>query len=77
VISAPAPTGLDKAAPLKRGGAMKETLAKEFSTQPGLPRRLCAGSGHLQVRDGIVIMDSNWSLGRPESLLFIGSKLYW
>jgi hypothetical protein len=30
VISAPAPTGLDKAAPLKRSGAMKETLAKEF-----------------------------------------------
>jgi hypothetical protein len=34
VISAPAPTGLDKASPLKRSDAMKETLAKEFPT-PG------------------------------------------
>jgi hypothetical protein len=30
VICAPAPTDLDKAAPLKRNGAMKETLEKEF-----------------------------------------------
>jgi hypothetical protein len=37
VISALAPTGLDKAAPLKRSNAMKETLAKEFPT-PARPR---------------------------------------
>ena len=43
VISALAPTGLEK--PLKRSDAMKETLAKEFPTQPGLSRRLCAVSG--------------------------------
>jgi hypothetical protein len=48
VISAPAPTGLDKAAPIKRSEAMKETLAKEFP-QPGLPRRLCADSGRSRT----------------------------
>ena len=30
VICAPAPTDLDKAAPLKRSRSMKETLEKEF-----------------------------------------------
>ena len=43
VISAPAPTGLDKAWPLKRGDAMKETLAKEFPT----PARPTAGSAPI------------------------------
>jgi hypothetical protein len=51
VISAPAPTGLDKAAPIKRSEAMKETLAKEFPTPAGSPRRLCADSGHCGNRD--------------------------
>ena len=33
-------------------------------------------SGHPQIRDGIVIMDLNWSFNRPESLLLIDFKPY-
>jgi len=67
VIPAPAQTGLDKATPLKRSDAMKETLAKEFPT-PARPtvaalRRLrpfaeTARKAASQMRTGIDYISS-------------------
>jgi hypothetical protein len=53
VISAPAPTGLDKAAPLTRSDAMKETLAKGFPT----PAKLTAAA--LRRKQTIVVVQAN------------------
>jgi hypothetical protein len=60
VISAPAPTGLDKAAPLKRSDAMSRKSSP--TPQPGLPGRLCAVSGHSDPRPGTVRFDPNRSV---------------